>query len=191
LDSTEPIIAYVTNQKSEIIAKSLIHSWYNQLFSIDQPYRMKCQLEINVEYFNSIIGIRLSLTPRTGSRTPSIISSINSTKMRKTTAILDLQKPCLQLRNHNGNDRRYSNTEVNQIELPFPWSWTNSKLLNERMNKASKVFSIINQTDSNKTAEIRIYSTMSDRTARLRVQRHRMVLEQLKGEFPNYDNKAV
>ncbi|CAF1075094.1 unnamed protein product [Rotaria sordida] len=60
---TKLIIAYVIDQKSEIIAKRLIHSWHNQQFLQDQPSKMKCQLEINVENFNSTIGFLMSMAP--------------------------------------------------------------------------------------------------------------------------------
>lgn len=175
-EPNEPIIAYVVNQNSEIIAKRLIQSWHNQLFSTEQPYRMKCQLEINVEYFNSTIGIPLPMTPQMRSQTPSIISSINSMTIRKSKAVQDLRKQYTLLKSMNKFDHQYSN-----VELPFPWSWTNAESLNERMNQASHIYSIIDQTDPTKQAEIRIYSTMSDRTSRLRLQRHQIVLEQLKG----------
>ncbi|CAF3930113.1 unnamed protein product [Rotaria sp. Silwood2] len=187
--STEPIIAYVIDQKSEIIVKKLIHSWHNQLFSTDQPYRMKCQLEINVEYFNSTIGISISLTPQIQSRTPSIISSTDSMKVRKATTRLDLQNRFAQLKimsniDHNEDDQSYSNielmNEVNIIELPSSWDWENATLLKGRINETSRVYLVSDQTDRNKQAEIRIYSTMSDRTSRLRIQRHRIVLERLK-----------
>ncbi|CAF1527907.1 unnamed protein product, partial [Rotaria sordida] len=183
-NSTQPIIAYIIDRKSELIARQLIHCWHNEMFSSEQEYRIKCQLEVNVEYFNSNIGIPLSLIPQTRNQTPSISSSTNSMQMRRSQAIPDLRKRCTQWKTINDDDQQSdpkSEQEFDLSELPSPWCGENAELLEEKTNEMSKVFSIVDQTDSNKTADIRIYSTgMSNRTSRLRLQRHRLALERLK-----------
>ena len=174
-NTTQPIIAYIINRKSELIARKLIHSWHNQIFSSEQKYQMKCQLEVNVEYFNSIIGILSSLSTQTESRTLSI--NLSSTQMgtpRSKWKNIDNDDQSSDLGSNEGSDT---------FELPTPWSWENAELLDERTNETCQTYSIIDETNSEKEANISIYSTMSDRTSRLRVQRYRTVLERLKGKF--------
>ncbi|CAF4936692.1 unnamed protein product [Rotaria sp. Silwood1] len=183
-NSSQPIIAYIIDRKSELIARQLIHCWHNQMFSSEQKYSMKCQLEVNVEYFNSTIGIPLSLIPQTQNRTPSIRSSTNSMQMRQSQAIPDLRKCYTHWKAINDDDQHSdskSEQEFDLFKLPSPWCWENTELLEEKANETSEVYSIVDQTDSNKTADIRIYSTeTSNRTSRLRLQRHRLALERLK-----------
>ncbi|CAF3764252.1 unnamed protein product [Rotaria sp. Silwood1] len=184
----EPIIAYVIDQMSEINVKKMIHAWHNQLFSSDQPNRMKCQWEVNVEYFNLTIGFTMPII-QTQSRAPSIISSINSIADHKRNARYNLQKQFSARKTRNDIDHYLSSqsnsnfervSTVNVIELPSTWDFNNAVLLTERTDEISKVYLITNQEDPNRKAELKVYSSMSDRTSRLRVRRHRIVLEQLK-----------
>ena len=148
---------------------------------------MKCQLEMIVEYFNSTIGISLPLIPQMANRTPSITSSTNSMQIRQSQTITDLRKRCTYWKNINDDDQHSDlkpEQEFDLCELPFLWSWQNRELLEKKTDETSEVYSIVDKTDSNKTVDIRIYSTeMSNRTSRLRFQRHRIALERLKGKI--------
>ncbi|CAF1348718.1 unnamed protein product [Adineta steineri] len=115
-DPSLPTIAYATNEKSLAFAKDLIHAWHDQTFSRDQPYIMQCQLEMDVDYYNSKIAIS---------------HAIISQQLHSST--------------------------------PSPDS----------------IYSIIDRTDSDRRALLKIYSTISDRSSRLRVERHRLALQRL------------
>ena len=186
LTSTEPIIAYFTNHKSKSLTKSMIHTWHNQLFSTNQQYKMKCQLEINVEYFNSTVGVPLASTPINRSRAPSLVSSMNSVKNYKTAATLALQKRCTELKTCISIDHSVEDELKNKLnisELSSSWDWENAKLLDERSNEVRWMYSSVNKIDPTKQAEITIYSTISNRTAWLRAQRQKVVLERLQSKY--------
>ncbi|CAF3583590.1 unnamed protein product, partial [Rotaria sp. Silwood2] len=139
----EPIIAYVIDQMSEINVKKMIHAWHNQLFSSDEPNRMKCQWEVNVEYFNLTIGFTMPII-QTQSRAPSIISSINSIADHKRNARRNLQKEFSARKTRNDIDHYLSSQSnsnfervsiVNIIELPSTWDFNNAVLLTERTDE--------------------------------------------------------
>ncbi|UJR19922.1 hypothetical protein I4U23_023054 [Adineta vaga] len=173
-DPSAPPIVYVTDEDSLAFVKELIHAWHDQTFSRDQHTRMKCQLELNVDYYNSTIGNYHSLTPQqVNSPTPSTISSINSRKERHAAAVKGMRKQALKtifsVNNHDQDQR------TEQLALPSPWSLEDPMLLNE----TDQIYTIVDHTDTNKSAYLRIYSKISDKSSRLRVERHRLALQRL------------
>jgi hypothetical protein len=180
-DPSAPIIAYVTDEKSLGFVKELIHAWHNQPFADDQQYRMKCQLEMNVNYYNSMIGISHLLTPQQlKSPTPSIISSVNSRKMRLLTAVNSMRRPQLQSIISN----EYLERDQQSVSLALPSQWSIDDLI--VLDQTDTIYPIVDQTDSNRRAQLKIYSTISDRSSRLRVERHRLALQRLAGKFKKH-----
>ncbi|CAF1338273.1 unnamed protein product [Adineta steineri] len=56
------------------------------------------------------------------------------------------------------------------------------------LTQSDSLYSIIDRTDSHRRALLKIYSTISDRSSRLRVERHRLALQRLAIEPLNNDD---
>ncbi|CAF1360555.1 unnamed protein product [Adineta steineri] len=174
-DPSLPTIAYATNEKSLAFAKDLIHAWHDQTFSRDQPYIMQCQLEMDVDYYNSKIAISHAIiSQQLHSSTPSVISSINSGAVRLTAAREQMQRP--QSHAPFSGECRKQDQQLTSLALPNSWSLVDN--LNV-LTHSDSLYSIIDRTDSNRRALLKIYSTISDRSSRLRVERHRLALQRL------------
>ncbi|CAF1488187.1 unnamed protein product [Adineta steineri] len=176
-DPSAPMIAYATDERSSAFVKELIHAWHNQPFSKDPRYRMKCQLEMNVNYYNSTIGTyHLQTSQQWQSPTPSIISSVNSVnsgKKRLSMAYNGMRRPAM--------DTLFSIEYPEQDQqsalpvLPHPWSFNDQFV----SNQTDAIYSIVDQADPNRRAQLKIYSVISDRSSQLRVERHRLALQRL------------
>lgn len=186
-----PLIAYIVTQKSSTVAKRLIRSWHNQLWSDDKPYQIKCQLEINVEYFNFAISFPFIITSVDGSRTPSTISTVDSIDIRKKTKRSALRHQfsnmeCIKSPECDINDPLQTDSELKSLidvnDLPTSLDYTYITLVYKETDKEMWVYSITNEEDSNEIIELRIYSTKLNNESQLRVKRHRNALQQLQCE---------
>ena len=140
---------------------------------------MKCQLEMNVNYYDPMIGLSNIFTVQefTSSPTVSIISSLNSGKMRISKAMNNMKRTNLQTLISVEDSNQHEQSVL--LVLPHQWSIDDST----QSDQIDSTYSIVDQTDRDRKAQIRMYSTVTDKSSRLRLKRHQLALEKLSGKF--------
>ncbi|CAF2918022.1 unnamed protein product [Rotaria sp. Silwood2] len=52
VENSSSVVAYLIHQRSAKYLRCLIHQWHDKCYSDDLPNKMKCQVEINADFYN-------------------------------------------------------------------------------------------------------------------------------------------
>lgn len=107
-DPNMPIVVYLVNQSSEKFLRSKIFECHNKPFSTDTPNTMKCQLEMNVDFFDWDDKCHL-LETFARSRTSSTISSTGN-----STRSLTITKPAPWYKGEKEGQSKSENDQQNR-----------------------------------------------------------------------------
>ncbi|CAF1455218.1 unnamed protein product [Rotaria sp. Silwood1] len=180
-NASSSMVAYFICQRSEYYIRNKIREWHNSSYSESISNKIKCQLEINVDFHD--------WEDKNQSSSSSSIRMINDNNQSTYAPWYQREKEFQieQSNNDNNKDSKKKNLVKNYIKIPIDlsevisqWNWTN-EILSDDPTGTGTIYSLVNKKNSNIKQVIKIYKNNNNKLLNQQCLQHlEIILDKIK-----------
>ncbi|CAF1163774.1 unnamed protein product [Rotaria sordida] len=179
--SSSSMVAYFICQRSEYYIRNKIREWHNSSYSKSISNKIKCQLEINVDFHD------WKDKNQSSSSSIRMINDNNQLTIPKYAPWYRREKEFQIEQSNNNKDSKKKNLVKNYFEIPIDlsevtsqWNWTN-KILSDDPTGTGTIYSLVNKKNSDIKRVIKIYKNNNNKLLNQQCLQHlEIILDKIK-----------